>query len=229
MKTKLKTTCFILLAGLCTIQYAATNNAVVWNTDFIKTVKMDGMTLPAGWEISGTKSGVNKSVFNVKKDKEGSNILHMSSNNGRGGLIYHIKDVDLNKYPVMCWKWKAIKLPEDGDGRIDAKGDQAIEIYVLSGSIINQKCIVYTWETETPKDASKSFSVFLGAFKAKWFCVRNKTDKLNHWYIEKRNVADDFKKVYGFIPDKIAVMIYCKSDMTKTGSEAELSWIKFLK
>ena len=68
----------------------------------------------------------------------------------------------------------------------------------------------------------------MGVFQAKWFCVRNKTDKLDHWYIEERNVAEDFKNTYGFIPDKIAVMPYCKSDMTKTSSEAELAWIEFL-
>ncbi len=217
-----------LIAGcFCCIIGATENADIAWKSDFSNPVKVKGKMLPKNWEISGTKRGVNNSVYSVRKNKDGVPILYMSSDKGRGGLMHKIDSLDLNKFPVMKWKWLAIELPKGGDGRFDDKGDQAIEIYVMSGSLASQKCIVYTWETETPVGAEKSFSVFFGAFKARWFCVRNKKSETGKWFVEKQNVADDFKKTYGFVPDEIAVMVYCKSDMTKTRSEAELEWIEF--
>ncbi len=228
MKMKIKI-CFLwLIIGLVwSLASAAENTNYVWKSDFSKTVKAKKMVLPEDWEISGTKWGVKDSVFNVRKNENGVPILHMSSEKGRGGLMHRIEGIDLNKTPIMKWKWLVIEFPKGGDGRFDDKGDQAIEIYVMSGSIASQKCLVYTWETETPIGAEDSFSVFLGAFKARWFCVRNKNDGTGKWFSEERNVAKDFKKTYGFIPEEIAVMVFCKSDMTKTRAEAELEWIEF--
>ena len=217
----------LIVGWFCCTVGAAANKDIAWKSDFSNPVKIKGKMLPKDWEISGTKRGVNNSVYSLRKNKDGVPILYMSSDKGRGGLMHKIEGLDLNKFPIMKWKWLAIELPKGGDGRFDDKGDQAIEIYVMSGSLASQRCIVYTWETETPVGAEKSFSVFFGAFKARWFCVRNKKDGTGKWFIEKQNVAEDFKKTYGFVPDKIAVMVYCKSDMTKTRSEAELEWIEF--
>ena len=202
---------------------------VVWKTDFSKTVKKNGNIIPKGWKIKGTSSGVPKTKFSVIKNKNGEPVLHMLSEKGIGGLMTELKNVDLNNSPIMRWKWKTTILPKNGDGRKPELGDQACEIYVLSGSVFSQKCIAYTWETDTPKETAQSFSVFLGAFKAKWFCLRNKTDGLNKWYVEERNVAKDFKDTYGFVPKKIAVMAFCKADKTKTKSESEIAFIEFLK
>lgn len=218
---------WLIIGWGCSFASAAEKTNYVWKSDFSKTVKEEKMEIPKGWEISGTKWGVKDSVFNVRKNEKGVPILHMSSEKGRGGLMHKIEGIDLNKVPVMKWKWLVVEFPKGGDGRFDKKGDQAIEIYVMSGGLASQKCVVYTWETETPNGAEKSFSVFLGAFKARWFCVRNKNDGTGKWFAEKRNVAEDFKKIYGFIPKEIAVMVFCKSDMTKSRAEAKLEWIEF--
>ena len=208
---------------------ADANGKVIWKSNFSETEKINGQTIPKGWKIKGTSSGVPKTKFNVVKDENENPVLHMLSEKGIGGLMVELKNVDLNKSPIMRWKWKTIVLPKNGDGRKPELGDQACEIYVISGSLFSQKCVAYTWETDTPKNASQSFSVFLGAFKAKWFCVRNKTDGLNKWYVEERNVAKDFKDTYDFVPDEVAVMVFCKADKTKTKSESEIAFIEFLK
>jgi hypothetical protein len=68
-----------------------------------------------------------------------------------------------------------------------------------------------------------------GNVKVKWFTLRNKKD-LNdgRWIAEKRNVAEDFKKAWGFLPKKIYIGICCNSQYTNSQASADLEKIEFI-
>jgi len=89
------------------------------------------MLIPKGWESKGTSKGTPETVFSVKNDEDGTPVLHMLSEKGIGGLMIGVDGVDLNKTPIMRWKWKSIILPKNADGRKEELGDQACEIYVI--------------------------------------------------------------------------------------------------
>jgi len=195
----------------------------VWQTSFDQDAPG---ALPKGWKGGGGR-GVPKSSYMVVTNATGAHILHMEANKSSSVLMHEIKKFDLRKAPYMRWKWRALELPTGGDGRVEDKGDQPIHIYVISGGMAAQRCVSYTWETETPHAASHSFSLFMSVFEDTWWCIRNKTDGTNVWYTEERNVGADFQACYGSVRESVAIMVCCKADKTASRSAAELEWLTF--
>ena len=188
--------------------------------------------LPGKWEIK-TKIGTAASKFYIKEDPSTKKTyLFMDADKESGSVILEIEKLDIKKYPILRWKWKADILPTKGDGRNSDTDDQAISIYVGTGSIFIKKTVSYRWDTETPKNAEGQCSYGAGTIKIKWHTLRNKEDFEkgdNGWFVEERNVAEDFKKAWGFYPESVYVSISCNSQYTGSKGAARLEWIGFAK
>ena len=195
---------------------------VGWRADFSAAdAGEDG--LPAGWKLV-KKPGTKPATFTVEQDpaKNGP-FLRMEADRGSASLITVVKNVDLRKTPVLRWKWRVEKLPAGADGRVRSKDDQAIGIYVGTGSALNNKSVSYRWDTETPPGTEGTASYGLGGIKIKWFTLRNKEDAAKDgWITEERNVAEDFKSAWGFYPDTIYISVSCNSQYTRSQAEADL-------
>ena len=222
----------ICLTALTLTGFAGSNNKK-WRENFAAE-KKDG-DLPKGWEIKATILGVNKTSFGLKNKKEKKTapapigVLEILSDEGTGALFCEpYKHVDLNKTPILRWRWRVDKFPKGGDGRKDDKDDQAIGIYLGASDWMLKKSISYRWETNTPKGYKGDVSYGGGIVKVKWFCLQNRKSGEGKWVIEERNVAEDFKKAYGFIPKEFALSIGANSQNTKSDSLAFVDYIEFL-
>ena len=153
----------------------------------------------------------------------------MEADSASASLITRIDDVDITKTPFLRWRWRAQSLPKGADGRVRAKDDQAIGIYVGAGNVLNNKCVSYRWDTVTPKGAEGNCAYGLGVTRVKWYTLRNEEDAGDgRWRIEERNVAEDFKKAWGFYPTEIYVSVSCNSHYTRARAAADLGWIEFV-
>jgi hypothetical protein len=192
--------------------------------------------LPSGWEVKATKWGVNKTCFELKHRPEGKKIssvvlgvLKIFADEATGALFCApSKLVDLNKTPILRWRWRVHSFPKGGDGRKQERDDQAIVIYVGANDWMIKKSIAYRWETETPKGHSGNISYAGGAVKVKWFCLRNRKSGKKKWLVEERNIAEDFKAAFGFVPKDFVVSIGANSQHTKSESLAYLDFIEFV-
>ena len=63
--------------------------------------------------------------------------------------------------------------------------------------------------------------------KAKWFALRNEQDE-GSFFVEERNVARDFERAFGFVPDEVNIAVTCNSQYTGTAAAAELDWIELV-
>jgi len=183
--------------------------------------------IPASWVLKG-KPGTKKAVFSVARDDSGGiSFLRMKSDRASASLITKIDGTDLAKTPILRWRWRVRELPKGADGRIKKKDDQAIGIYVGSGSTISNKSISYRWDTETPKGEEGACTYGMGAVKVKWYTLRNKEDAVGaSWFTEERNIAEDFKKAWGYYPKTIFLSISCNSQYTGSVAEADMEWIE---
>ncbi|MEM4248631.1 MAG: DUF3047 domain-containing protein, partial [Candidatus Nanoarchaeia archaeon] len=88
-----------------------------WSSDFSMPAGASetDKICPAGWEIKG-KIGTPNAEFYLKKNGEGQNCLYMSADKASASIVSN-PTVDLKKYPILAWKWKADTLPVNGDGR----------------------------------------------------------------------------------------------------------------
>ena len=223
----------IIVVFACTAAWAdpvAENRpGAAWRQDFSVSSAVAGSTLPKGWVVQG-KPGTIPAEFALVSEPVGSlSFLRMEADNGSASLITNAPKVDIKKTPILRWRWRATTLPDGADGRVRARDDQAIGIYVGTGSAFSNKSISYRWDTETPKGAEGNASYGLGAVKVKWFTLRNKEDAQDgEWYIEERNVAEDFKAAWGYYPSEVYISVSCNSQYTDSKAVADLEWIELI-
>lgn len=184
--------------------------------------------IPPGWK--GQNWGSPKYEFVVAQD-EGRKALHMKSANDGSTISKEVKGkVDLKETPVLEWSWKAVVLPKGGDSRRKATDDQAAQIFVVwprFPEAVRSRIIGYVWDTTAPvgtiAKSEKTGTVT-------YVVLRSGTAELGKWITERRNVAEDFRKIYGEDPEPPgAVSISIDSNDTNSVAESFMGAIFFKK
>lgn len=208
--------CFALAAQA---DPAKISGRAVWGDDFDKA-HPNGW--PLRWQKEGFKWGVPETDCQII-----DGVLRIKCRKSTGGIII-LPRISLAKAPIMRWRWRVFSLPKDGDGRIAKKDDQPIAIYLgTSAGMIKKKAISYRWDNHTPKHFEGK-STYAGILAVNYITLRNNKDKLGEWVTEERNVAADFKRLYGKLPKEFAVSIIGNSQYTQSNTVAEIDFIEFL-
>ena len=195
-----------------------------WSEDF-NAAEKDG--LPVNWQEEGSKFGVPETQCQVVKLPDGTTVLQVKCNKSTGGVIVAPK-VNLNKTPIMRWRWRLINYPNGADGRDPKKDDQPIGIYLgMEDGFLKKKSLAYRWEDLTPKGFEGTVT-YAKILTVHYITMRDNKTKAGEWVTETRNVAEDFKRVYGKIPKKFALSVIGNSQYTKSNTVAELDFIEFL-
>lgn len=154
-------------------------------------------------------------------DNHGHRVLHLKSKNEGSTISKEIKSkVNLKDTPILEWSWKAVTLPAGGNSCVKATDDQAAQVYVAwerFPSAVRSRIIGYVWDTTAPVGTTCK-SEKTGTVT--YIVVRSGPADLGKWITERRNVREDFRKVYGeepANPDAISVSI----DSNDTSSTAE--------
>jgi hypothetical protein len=107
--------------------------------------------------------------------------------------------VDVKKFLILFWRWKATKLPRDGDVRKMATDDQALKVYIAfnpSGFMgISTPLIGYIWDDDAPQGLERQKLVDRWC-QIKIYLLRNKSDNVSQWYTERYNVYQDYKMFF---------------------------------
>ena len=193
-----------------------------WCDDFDKAQRSG---IPVGWKDEGSKLGVPETVCTIEAGKP--TIMQVKCNKSTGGVITAPK-VDLKKYPVMRWRWRVMSYPVNADGRNPKTDDQPIAIYVgMNDGLFKKKSIAYRWETLTPQGYEGKTS-YAGILTVNYITMRDHNTKPGEWVIEERNVAEDFKRIYGRIPKEFALSVIGNSQYTQSNTIAEIDFIEFI-
>jgi len=217
----MKTPAYSLLCG-CALFGLSISTAVAQRITFD--------TIPENWDVQG-KPFTKATVFEIQDDpgNPGHKWLSMTAEKASASLLSDgALDVDLKKTPILRWRWRVTAFPLGADGRDPKKDDQAIGLYVSSGTMFKQQTIAYRWETLPPVGAEGTVQ-YAKLFTIKWFALRDQSHVDGQsFFVEERNVAEDFEKTFGSIPDQIGLGISCNSQYTDSRSEAQLDWIEFV-
>ena len=190
-----------------------------------KNAKQDNQAV-TGWTYKG-KMWTPDAKFSIQT-VDGKKVLRMESQKGSGSLLFDLSKVDIEKYPYMSWKWRVDILPAGADGEVPEKDDQAIGLYIGSGSTLSQESVAFRWETETAKGKTGFVKYGMGAVKVHWICTRNKTDGLKKWIVDECNLGAELKKIFGGkIPKELAITLSANSQYTGTASLGYLEYIEF--
>jgi hypothetical protein len=203
---------------------------VAWAADFVvedwANIPVGTKGIPPGW--NGQRWG--SPAYDVTVVEDGAKkILHLKSKNEGSTISKEIKGkVDLKTSPVLEWSWKAVVLPKGGNSCAKATDDQAVQVYVTWPRFpeqVRSQIIGYVWDTTQPVGTiCKSEKTGMVTYVV----VRSGAAELGKWFTERRNVVDDFKKIYGDVPDNPgAVSISIDSNDTNSTAESFVGAVIF--
>ena len=148
--------------------------------------------------------------------------LHLKSKGETSTIIRDLKaSVDLKETPIIEWQWKVMTLPTGGNACHKSTDDEAAQVYVAwlrTPEAVRSRIIGYVWDSTAPAGtickSEKTSTVT-------YVVLRSGADELGKWITEHRNVAEDFRKIYGEAPDKpTALSLGIDSDDTRTRAES---------
>jgi Protein of unknown function (DUF3047) len=208
---------------LCTV--AAWASEVV--VDDWKSQKLGAKGIPEGW-LGGQTWGLPQHDMTIEEN-EGHRVLHLKSKIESSAVRKDIRGkINLKDTPVLEWTWKAIALPKNGDCRKKTADDQAAQLYLVwprFPEAVRSQIIGYIWDTTTPAGSivrsEKTATVT-------YVVVRSGAADLGKWITERRNVVEDYKKIYGGQPDGLGyISIAIDSDDTISAAESFFGKILF--
>ena len=183
----------LLILGTVPVTSAAENGTIP-AAHFISDELVQG--IPPGWVLDRKAGRVN-----LRLEKAGKNfVVRLASDCSSSFGIKREFHVDLREYPILHWRWKAVRLPQGGDVRNAETDDQAVQLYVAFPAIsfpaeLNTPVIGYIWDNEAPRGWTGR-SEQIGGGKLRYLVVRNKADRIGEWYSERRNLYEDFLHLF---------------------------------
>ena len=132
--------------------------------------------------------------------------------------------VDLGQTPYLQWEWKVTVPPAAGNFSSPDTDDQAAQLLVVFPKTFfeRRKVISYIWDPTAQKGASGAAAgpIYLNV---KAIVVESGAGQIGNWLIEKRNVVEDYRALFGEIPER-AVAIRMQINSQHTSSVAEAFW-----
>ena len=201
-----------------------------WGADFVVEdwTKHPAGTkgVPPGWEKQ--QWGTPKYDF-VIAEQDGRRVLHMKSKDEGSTIAKDVKGkIDLKNTPILEWSWKAVVLPHGANSCKQAIDDQAAQVFVAwprFPEAVRSQIIGYVWDTTAPVGTTCK-SEKTGTVT--YIVLRSGAGELNKWVTERRNVREDFKKLFGEDADNPdAVSISIDSNDTKSTAESFVGPIRF--
>jgi hypothetical protein len=132
--------------------------------------------------------------------------------------------VDLKQTPYLEWEWKVTVPPAGGNLSSPDTDDQAAQLLVVFPKTLfaRRKVISYIWDPTAPKGtiAAAAGPIYLNV---KAMVVESGAGQIGNWLIEKRNVVEDYRALFGEIPER-AVAIRMQINSQHTQSVAEVFW-----
>ncbi len=129
--------------------------------------------------------------------------------------------VQLNETPILEWRWKVMTLPAGGNACQQSTDDQAAQVYVAwlrAPEAVRSRIIGYVWDSTAPAGtickSQKTSTVT-------YVVLRSGSGGLGKWITERRNVVEDFRKIYGEAPDNpTALSLGIDSDDTRSSADS---------
>jgi hypothetical protein len=147
----------------------------------------------SGWEIRVFAGATSYQLTLV----DGKQVLAADSRQS-GSMFYKKIRVDLEQTPILNWSWRKEHEIDPGN-ELDQKGDDYVaRIYVVkSERLIWWKTIAlnYVWSYQH-KRKDVWDNPFAGR-NSKMLAQRDASDPTGVWFTERRNVAMDFKRLFG--------------------------------
>jgi hypothetical protein len=176
-----------------------------------------------GWEVQSFSGLTRYTTVRL----EGRPALEANSQAAASGLVRRI-EVDLTRTPYLNWSWRVEEPLRGLEERSRSGDDYAARVYVIqSGGALfwRTRAVNYVWSGSQPSgtDWPNAFTD-----RARMVAVRSADAPLAAWQSERRNVRDDFRRLFGVDAERIhAVAIMTDTDNSGRAARAHYGEIYF--
>jgi hypothetical protein len=153
---------------------------------------------------------------------DGQPVLRLKSKGDNSTISRDLRvSVNLDETPILEWSWKVVTLPAGGNACQKSTDDQAAQVYVAwlrSPESVRSRIIGYIWDSTAPVGtickSQKTTTVT-------YVVLRSGSRELGKWITERRNVVEDFRRIYGEAPDNPTVLsLSIDSDDTRSSADS---------
>lgn len=171
------------------------------------------------WEETSFKGHTQYQVQN----NNGTGVLRAYSR-GAASAIGKRVQIDLTVTPYLNWTWKVDRNLEGIAETTRAGDDFAARIYLVKRAGIlgrNSKAVNYVWSSN--QVAGSSWPNAYTPKNSKMIAVRGSGTPISQWVTEKRNVAEDFQRLFGARVNSVDV-VAIMTDSDNSGLTAEAGY-----
>jgi hypothetical protein len=220
-------------ARCAVLAVACTAVAIAWAADRVvvenwRSYPLGTRGIPGDWK----EQTWGKPAYDLEIVSDNSQpVLHLRSKGDNSTISRDLKgSVDLNETPILEWRWKVMTLPTGGNACQKSTDDQAAQVYVgwlRTPESVRSRIIGYVWDSTVPVGtickSQKTSTVT-------YVVLRSGADELGKWITERRNVVEDFRKIYGETPDNpTALSLAIDSDDTRSSADSFIGPTVFMR
>ena len=183
--------------------------------------------VPPGWRPYVTIGGNPVYDFTVVEE-EARRALRLRSVSEHSTIARDLA-VKLTTTPFLEWSWKVTKLPAGADLRRKETSDTTGHVFLVwprFPAMVRSRVIGYVWDEHLPPgtiETSRKTSLVT------FIVVRSGTAELGRWFTDRRNVAEDYRRVFRespVAPQAIALSI--DTNDTRAPAEATFGALRFV-
>jgi hypothetical protein len=149
-------------------------------------------------------------------EKEGTNlVLKAVAESSASGLGVKFEGIPA-KGVTMSWRWKIDKVPPGASDNVKSTFDHTARLFVAFKTRIGPpRTINYVWANKVA--AGKTFQ-HPSSSRSRFIVLQSGNDKAGEWFKEKRDVAADWKQLFGDddLPEIVGLGFMTDSDGTKS-------------
>lgn len=180
------------------------------------------VNLSAEWQRYPPGGAAFKQPPAIVQD-EGRRVLELATA-GEAMRIGRALKIDLKQTPWLVWEWKALVLPAGGDVRHARRNDQAGRVMVVFEGM---KGLQYVWDTTAPA-GTETRPDELELFRRVLIVVRSGAADLGRWSRERRNVHDDYRRLFDEEPPAVKLVgVESHSNDTNTRTAVRFGRVHF--
>lgn len=234
------------IALMFNLAFLAAPHAVAAGPEVPAFSRMTPRGAVTGWQALKPAPKANDTRYSLVPDA-GTVVLKAEAESSMSGLIHPVR-VDIRQYPLLRWRWKVTAPLKTADMTQKTGDDYAARIYVmfdypaeklsfgtrtklrlaeaLYGQRIPTAALNYVWDNRQPVGTIQPNTY---TDRARMIVVRSGAAQAGQWITETRDLAADFRAVFGEDPpDVVAVALATDTDNTGESATAWYGDIGFL-
>ena len=227
----------LALSLMCTATVAQA--ATVWVGRF----PAGASGLPEPWRVQQLDERIVPTVY-ARKTWDGVDAIEAVAERSMA-LLGRPLEVDLEATPHLCWLWRVDAPLVTADMTTKAGDDYAARVYVsfkvepgalgigtraklalarsIYGDEVPDAALNYVWDNRQPVG-----TLMANAYtdRTRMIVLRSGAGDAGGWVVERRDVAQDFKRAFGDLPAQLGG-IALASDTDNTGERARAGFAEF--